>query len=146
VTPSSERIRPGSRVRLHLSVHLADGTEVLSTFDAEPMELRIGDGTLAPGLESLLLGLRTGDDDRVLADGAAVYGEPDPELIQTLDRRDLPADFAGRPGEVYSFDTPGGQQIAGTIAAADADSVQVDFNHPLCRRGLSIRVRILSVD
>jgi len=132
-------------VRLHLSIHLEDNTEVLSSFGDEPLEFCIGDGTLAPGLESLLTGLRAGADDHILAEGAAVYGEPDPALIHVLDSADLPPDFQFVPGRVMLFDTPGGQQTAGTLLAETESGVRVDFNHPLSRRGLRIRVHVLRV-
>ena len=139
-------IAPGRRVELHLSIHLEDGTEVLSSFDDQPLTFVVGDGTLAAGLESMLLGLPVGSDTQTLADGAAVYGEPDPALIQILAPSDLPADFAPEPGQVICFTTPGGQETAGTVLNVEDDGVRVDFNHPLSRRGLRVRVQVLSVE
>jgi len=140
------RIEPGRRVKLHVSIHLEDGTEVLSSFDDQPMVFVVGDGTLAAGLESTLLNLPVGSDTQTLADGSAIYGEPDPALIQTLEPSDLPADFAPDPGQVVCFKTPGGQETSGTVVSSDADGVRMDFNHPLSRRGLRIRVQVLSID
>jgi FKBP-type peptidyl-prolyl cis-trans isomerase SlpA len=131
---------------LHVSIHLEDGTEVLSSFDDQPMVFVVGDGTLAAGLESTLLNLPVGSDTQTLADGSAIYGEPDPALIQTLEPSDLPADFAPDPGQVVCFTTPGGQETAGIVVGSGADGVRMDFNHPLSRRGLRIRVQVLSVD
>ncbi len=139
-------IGPRSRVTLHLSITLEDGTEALSSFDAEPISFRLGDGTLAPGLESLLLGLPVGTDTVVLAEGAAVYGPADPALVQDLPRTDLPTDFEPTPGQVIAFDTPGGQETPGTVVAVSAEQVRVDFNHPLARRGLRLRVQVLAVE
>jgi len=139
------RIAPGCHVRVHLSLHLDDGTEVLSTFGDEPIAFHIGDGTLADGLESLLMDLPAGTDTQLLADGSAVYGAPNPALIQILDRRDLPAAFSARPGQVIHFDTPGGQQTTGTVLEETAGGLRVDFNHPLSRRGLKLRVQVLEV-
>jgi FKBP-type peptidyl-prolyl cis-trans isomerase SlpA len=131
---------------LHVSIHLEDGTEVLSSFDDQPMVFVVGDGTLAAGLESTLLNLPVGSDTQTLADGSAIYGDPDPALIQTLEPSDLPAGFAPEPGQVVCFTTPGGQETAGTVVSSGAEGVQVDFNHPLSRRGLRIRVQVLSVE
>ena len=139
------RIRAGSRVRLHLSIHLGDGTEALSSFDAEPLTFRLGDGTLAPGLESLLIDLPVGSDTQTLVQGADVFGEPDPALIQVLDPRDLPANFSPEVGQVLSFTTPGGQETAGTVLGIDDDGVRVDFNHPLSRRTLRVRIQVLDI-
>jgi FKBP-type peptidyl-prolyl cis-trans isomerase SlpA len=139
-------IEPGRHVRLHLAIHLEDGTEVLSSFDDQPLAFVVGDGTLAAGLESLLLDLPVGSDTQTLADGSAIYGEPDPALMQTLEPGDLPVDFAPEPGQVVCFGTPGGQETAGTVVSSGIDGVRMDFNHPLSRRGLRVRVQVLSVD
>ena len=132
-------------MRLHLALFLEDGTEVLSSFGGEPLALRIGDGTLAPGLEDLLLGLAAGAEERMLADGASVYGRPDPALVHSVPRSDLPADFEAVPGQVVNFAAPNGEETPATVLDEEADGVRIDFNHPLARRGLRIEVRILAV-
>lgn len=136
----------GRRVTLHLGLWLDDGTEVLSTLDEEPIRFRPGDGTLAPGLEALLADLPIGTDTQLLADGSAVFGAHDSALVQRLPRSDMPDGFAAEPGQVLTFDTPGGQQTAGTVVDAVPDGVDVDFNHPLSRRALRLRVQVLTVE
>jgi FKBP-type peptidyl-prolyl cis-trans isomerase 2 len=146
VSNAPNRVANGRVVRLHLSIHLADGTEVLSSFDGEPLQCRIGDGTLVSGIEDLLQDLPAGSDTQFLAEGAAVYGAHDPSLIRVLTRDDLPPDFRPDTGQVISFQTPGGQETAGTILGETEDGVRVDFNHPLSNRGLRLRALVLSVD
>jgi FKBP-type peptidyl-prolyl cis-trans isomerase SlpA len=131
---------------VHLALTLDDGTPVLSSFDEEPVHFTVGDGTLAPGLESLLMDLPVGTDNVLLADGETVYGSHDPALVHDLPLSDLPADFSAQVGQVIAFDTPGGQQTAGRVLAVHADRVQIDFNHPLCQRGLKLRVKVLAAD
>ena len=139
------QIRPGSRVRLHLQICLADGTDVFSSFDADAIELALGDGTLTPGLENLLIGLRAGADERFLADGSALYEPRDESKIHWLERKDFPAEMDLARGQLIAFDAPGGQQVSGLLLEMNEDRVQVDFNHPLAGRSLQIRARILSV-
>lgn len=138
-------IGPGKRIRLHLVVYLEDGTEALSSLDGDPIECRLGDGTLAPGLEELLQGLVAGDDQQFLADGSAVFGDPDPDLIQHIPHADLPAGFEPQEGQVIQFEAPGGQEAPGTILARHEHGVEIDFNHPLSSRGLRIRARVIEV-
>jgi FKBP-type peptidyl-prolyl cis-trans isomerase SlpA len=145
VTTNTTKIGPGRQVVLHLAIYLDDGTEVLSSFGDAPMRFRIGDGTLAPGFESLLIDLAPGADEQMLADGAALFGAHDATLVHRVPHSDLPDAFAPEPGQVIQFQTPGGQETAGTILSADETEVEIDFNHPLAHRGLRIHARVLEV-
>jgi FKBP-type peptidyl-prolyl cis-trans isomerase SlpA len=141
----SQAIAIGSRVTLHLSLTLSDGTEALSTFGEEPMDLVVGDGTLSQGLELALYGLEAGDTETLeLAPGQA-FGARDESLIQTLPRSDFPADMALEAGLVIGFTTPSGEETAGLIRRLEGDQVQVDFNHPLAGRSLTLRLEVLDV-
>jgi FKBP-type peptidyl-prolyl cis-trans isomerase SlpA len=140
-----DSIQPGSRVRLHLEILLADGTEALSSFGGEAMELTMGDGTLAPGIEGLLIGLQAGADARILADGSELYGPHEEGNIHWLPRSDFPAGLDPSPGQLVAFETPGGLEIAGVLLEGKADLVRVDFNHPLSGHSLQIRAQVLAV-
>jgi FKBP-type peptidyl-prolyl cis-trans isomerase SlpA len=145
MSAKTPQIRPGSRVRLHLRISLADGTEVLSSFGAEPLEAAFGDGTLAPALENLLMGLRAGADTRFFVDGAEIYGSRDEANVYWLPRSNFPPHFDLACGQVVAFDAPDGQEMAGVLMQVDENRVQVDFNHPLAGRSLQIRAQILAV-
>lgn len=138
-------IQPGSRVRLHLEIILEDGTPAVSSFGEEAMELTLGDGTLAAGLEGLLMGLDAGADERILADGSDLYGSRDETKTHWLPRSDFPPNLTLNRGQVVAFDAPGGQEVAGILVETESDRVRVDFNHPLSGRSLQIRAQILSV-
>ena len=142
---ASTPIRPGSRIRLHLEICLADGTRALSSFGEEAMELVLGDGTLVPGLETLLVGLHPGADERFLADGSELYGPRDDAKIHWISRTDFPRDLEPAPGRVVAFEAPGGQEVAGMVLELEGERVKVDFNHPFAGRSLRIRAQILSV-
>ncbi len=139
-------VNPGAMVRLHLAIRLADGTEVLSSFGGDPLDVALGAGTLAPGVEELLIGLPAGADERFLVDGSTLYGPHEAAKIHWLARGDLPTDFPLVRGQLVAFDTPGGQELAGLVLEIEADRVQVDFNHPLAGRSLQIHVRIVDAN
>ncbi len=50
----------GSFLTLHYRLAGPDGTDVVNTFGARPATLSLGEGQLAPAMESLLLGLTAG--------------------------------------------------------------------------------------
>jgi len=133
-------------VWLHLEIRLDDGTEALSTFGDEPLDLRLGDGTLAPGLEGLLLGLGPGAVEDLHAHGDQLYGPRLEEKIHWLQQDRFPPGLTPSPGQVIAFEAPGGQETAGQVLELRGDRVRVDFNHPLSGRALQIRVEILAVE
>ena len=107
------RIAPGARVTLHLAISLADGTEALSTFGEQPQQVVIGDGTLDPGIELALYGMRAGESDSLTLRPGQAFGAPDPQLIQEMPLSDFPADAPPREGQIIAFATPGGEELAG---------------------------------
>ena len=136
---------PGSRATLHLSIALEDGTEALSTFGDEPVELTLGDGTLQPGLELAIYGLSAGDRQTLNLLPEQAYGPRDPALIQHMPMTDFEADFTPKPGQIIAFALPNEEEAAGTILEVDEGRVEVDFNHPLAGHEITFTVEILDV-
>ena len=135
----------GSTVTLHLSLMLEDGTVAESTFDDEPLTFVMGDGTLVHGLELALYGLRSGDTQRLALYPDQAFGRHDPERIHRLPRAGFPADMELTPGSIIAFDTPEGEEIAGTVLSLDDRTVEVDLNHPLAGRRIVFDVEIIDV-
>ena len=55
-------IESNTRVTLNFSLSLENGEEVDSNFGADPVSFVMGDGSLLPGFERRLLGMRPGDE------------------------------------------------------------------------------------
>jgi len=139
------QILPGSRVTLHLSIRLEDGTEALSTFDEEPVELTLGDGTLQPGLELAIYGLSRGDRQTLNLLPEQAYGLRDPALIQEMPRTEFATDFEPQPGQIIAFSLPNDEEAAGSVVSVEEGRVEVDFNHPLAGHEITFTVEILDV-
>ena len=45
-----------------------------------------------------------------------------------------------------AFDLPNGQSMHGILRAIDAETVTVDFNHPLAGLAVEFEVKIISVE
>lgn len=136
---------PGSRVRIHFTLSLEDGTEVLSTLEEEPLECVLGDGTLREGMEMALYGLMAGEEQLITLTPDQGWGMRDTELIHILPRRDFPEEMELEPGQIIAFDSSGGEEMAGAILSLDAEQVEVDFNHPLAGRNVRFWVKVLEV-
>ncbi|MDJ0738165.1 MAG: FKBP-type peptidyl-prolyl cis-trans isomerase [Gammaproteobacteria bacterium] len=140
------QILPGSRVTLHLSIRLEDGTEALSTFDEEPVTLTLGDGTLQPGLELAIYGLSAGDRQTLNLLPEQAYGLRDPALIQQMPMTDFGGEFVPEVGQIIAFAMPNDEEAAGTVLSVDEGQVEVDFNHPLAGHQIAFTVEILTVE
>jgi FKBP-type peptidyl-prolyl cis-trans isomerase SlpA len=143
--PANNRVRPASRVRLHFSITLEDGTVAEDSFGNEPVEVVIGSGDLQAGLERPLLGLRKGDRQAFRIPPEQGFGFSDPEAVQDMRRSDFPKDMDLGPGLIIAFTTPAGDELPGTILELCGNEVRVDFNHPLAGHELLYKVEILKV-
>jgi FKBP-type peptidyl-prolyl cis-trans isomerase 2 len=141
----TQRIAPGRAVSMHLEVRFQDGFVALSTFDSEPVDCHIGDGTLTPGLEEALAGLAAGDEETILGSGSELFADYDPGNIHWMDLAEFPPGLDPTPGQLVAFETPGGHESGGMVVERDGDRVRVDFNHPFAGRSLALRVRVLEV-
>lgn len=140
-----QEILPGCAVTLHLAIALEDGSVAISTFGEEPVSLTMGDGTLQPGLELALYGLKSGDEQTINLLPEQAYGLRDPTLIQFMPRTDFDANFTPQAGQVIAFALPDGEEAPGIVISVEEGRVEVDFNHPLAGHEITFRAQILSV-
>jgi len=132
-------------VLLNFTLSLTDGTVVDATEENEPMRLRIGDGSLIEGLEQTLYGMKAGEHQCLTIDPRDAFGFPDETNFHEMPRSEFAEDIELQVGQIISFTTPSGDEAPGTIRDLKADSVLVDFNHPLAGREIIFDVQVLSV-
>lgn len=135
----------GSKVLMHFTISLEDGTVAETTKGEDPLHFVMGDNTLVEGLELALFGLKAGDRQSLKIGPETAYGYPDPENIQSMDSAAFPEDMTLERGVIVSFALPDGEEYPGMITAIDGKQVTVDFNHPLSGHELSFDVEILEV-
>lgn len=143
-------VEPGSAVELFFSLALVSGEVIDSNFDGSPASFRLGDGSMLPGFEQILLGLKVGEETTEKIEAKDAFGEPNPQNRQRfpvarfehLLEDDL---IPTKVGSVISFRDPGGFDLPGVIVRLDEKYVEVDFNHPLAGKDILFRARIVSI-
>jgi FKBP-type peptidyl-prolyl cis-trans isomerase SlpA len=138
-------LRPGDLVTLHYRIS-SYGQEIADTFPDAPETFRLGDGDIDPRLEHCLFGLAEGERQVFELHPWLAFGERDESLVQTLPRSDFPADMELPPAHQLEFALPNGQTMTGTLLEAGADSVRVDFNHPLAGLPIEFEVQIIAIE
>ncbi|MBT6040146.1 peptidylprolyl isomerase [Luminiphilus sp.] len=139
-------ISEGTRVTLNFALILDDGSEVDSNFEKEPASFAVGDGSLLPGFERALFGLKSGDEATLEIPPEDAFGQPNDNNFQTIKRDQFDVDSELQEGMVFSFADAAGGELPGVVKTFDAEEVTVDFNHPLAGRTLSFRVAIHNVE
>jgi FKBP-type peptidyl-prolyl cis-trans isomerase SlpA len=137
------RIQPGDHVTLHYRLS-SMGQEIANTFPDEPETFRVGAGEIDSRLERALTGLVMGTHQTLHLPPWEAFGERDETLIQTLPRSEFPADLP--VGHQVEFDLPNGDSWLGTVTEVGAETVEVDFNHPLAGLPVEFEVHILAID
>ncbi|MBO0613028.1 FKBP-type peptidyl-prolyl cis-trans isomerase [Thiothrix fructosivorans] len=141
----SNTVQATSRILWHYRLYLADGHLVEASEDPDGDMLQLGQSDIHPNLEAALIGLPQGEKTRLIIMADQAFGYPDPDAIQTVPRTDFPASMTLVVGQIIGFTLPSGQEIPGKILAIHADTVQVDFNHPLAGHHLSFELEILDI-
>ena len=138
-------IGPNTKVTLHFSLALEDGSEVDSNFGGNPATFVVGDGNLLPGFEEALFGLMPGSEGVFNILPEQGFGPHNPSNIQRFSRKDFAADLDLAPGLILSFADASQSELPGVVAALENDVVMVDFNHPLAGHTITFSVKILDV-
>ena len=142
-------VTSSSYLTLHYRLASVGGTDIVTTFNANPATLMLGQGQLAPFLEDCLLGLPEGSHQTFELAPALAFGARNPDLVRpvsraTLDENSVPgADY--KIGDLVDFAAPGGGRFAGVLRELLADSALFDFNHPLAGQSLVFEVKLISV-
>lgn len=142
---TDQSITDQSEVTLQFSLRLEDGSLIDGTAHDATASLAMGDGSLLPGFERCLLGLRAGQEAAFTLAPEDAFGEHQPQNLRELPRDQF--DNIGEPlepGLLVSFATPEGE-LPGVIREVRGERVSIDFNHPLAGRTIRFEVTILAV-
>lgn len=139
------QISDKSQVTLHFSLALADGSIVDSTFDKDAATFVMGDGSLLPGFENVLLGLKTGDKEDFIISPEQGFGMVNANNVQRFKTSQFADDMELKPGLMISFADASRGELPGVVQEVKGDIVMVDFNHPLAGKDIHFRVDIIAV-
>lgn len=150
MSPSTPALVTASAyLTLHYRLATSDGVDVITTFAGNPATLMLGQGQLAPFLETCLLGLTEGSHQTFELTPEQGFGLRNPDLVRpvsraTLDANSVPgADY--KIGDLVDFAAPGGGRFAGVLRELGDDAAIFDFNHPLAGQSLRFEVKLISV-
>ena len=145
MTHNSLTVNDGMVVNLVYTMRIEGDEEALSD---EPVSVSYlhGEGTLLPGLEETLYGMRVGEEKNVILDPVDAFGDYDEDAFELVPLDEFPEEVKLEPGmamELHDEETD--EVYEAYIAEINDEGVLLDFNHPLAGETLHVHVRVIAM-
>ena len=135
----------GSRVKVHYTGRLDDGTVFDSSEGREPLAFTIGLGQMIPGFEQGVIGMDVGDSREIHVPAEQAYGDYRPEGVLEVARAEISLDLELEVGMRLQATQEDGRRVDMQIIAIDNDTVTLDANHPLAGKDLTFDIQVVEV-
>ncbi len=125
--------------------------EIVETVNADsPLTFLFGSGSLLPGFEDHLAGLKTGDHFEFLLPCEEAYGEFDERSVISIPIKSFEengrVDYElVKKGNSIPMQDGEGNRLTGVVREVGTDSVTMDFNHPMAGNNLFFSGKVTGV-
>lgn len=134
----------GETVLVHVVGTLDDGREIENSRLGEPLQVKIGAGSLLPAVEGALCDMLPGDRRRVRLEPARAYGAFDEGLVQRVPASSFP-NAANLPVGAYIELVTKMGPLRAKVVSADESEIVLDCNHELAGHAVTYDLEMLSV-
>jgi FKBP-type peptidyl-prolyl cis-trans isomerase 2 len=135
----------GSKVKIHYTGRLEDGTVFDSSEGRDPLEFTLGEGRIIPGFETGTMGMTVGQKKTISIPPDEAYGDHREDLVAHVNRNEFPEGADPAVGQVYQMDQGDGQSIDLRVIAVEGEDITLDANHPLAGQTLIFDIELVSM-
>lgn len=139
------KVKANDLVKVHYTGKLSNGDIFDTSLDKEPLEVKLGQGSLIPGFENGLLHMEPQEKKTIVIAKEEAYGEKRKELFQTVKKSDLPNDLEPEVHMTLMATTADGSEKQLRVAAVNEHDIVVDANHPLAGEDLTFELELLEI-
>jgi len=143
-----QRVSENDSVTIIYDGLLSTGEKFDSSQDTGPLQFQLGTGGVLPAFEQALLGMAAQETKSITVAAEDAYGLKNEDLVMTVSRQGF-GDQPIAPGMILGMDMEhDGQQhkVPATVLAVGANTMTVDFNHPLAGQDITYQITLLSID
>jgi len=132
-------------VTVNYTGKLDDDTVFDSSIGKDPLQFTIGAGQMIPGFEKAVIGMKVGESKTVTIPAEEAYGSYREDLVQEVNRDELPPDMEPEVGMILQGSMMNGQVAIFTVTDVNDTTVTLDANHPLADQDLTFEIELLEI-
>lgn len=137
-------MKPGSKVKVHYTGTLNDGTIFDSSKDRGPLEFTIGNGEVIAGFENGVKEMKLNEEKTIQIEAKDAYGERDERMVVSVPREKFPPEVEA--GGTLILKGPNGERLPAVVKEVNDDIVLIDLNHPLAGKELTFKVKVVGIN
>lgn len=142
----ADKVKAGSKVKVHYTGTLEDGTVFDSSEGREPIEFEVGTQQVIPGFENGMLGMSVNEEKTIKIPAKEAYGDRNEMMVQKVPRAQLPPNLKeAKKGMFLGLQGPDGKQYRVMISDVTEEELTIDMNHPLAGKALVFKVKIVGI-
>ena len=139
------KVKHGDEIKVHYTCKSKDGEVLDSSTNGDPVQIKIGEGGIIPGVEKALIGMNPGESKTTEISAKEAYGPHKKELVVEVERNRLPENLAPQIGQKLEIHQPNGQKIPVSIINVTESSIILDANHPLAGKDLIFDINLVEI-
>jgi peptidylprolyl isomerase len=135
----------GDTVRVHYNGKLDTGVLFDSSEGCDPLEFKLGSGTLIQGFEEAVVGMSPGESKTVQIPPEKGYGKYREDRVIKMDKKDLPPEVVLAEGVILEICASNGVMVPVQITEIAGNVVTLDANHPLSEQTLTFEITLVDI-
>jgi peptidylprolyl isomerase len=135
----------GDNVKVHYTGRLMDGSVFDSSRDREPLVFSLGAGTIIPGIENGVVGMKPGEKKNIKVPPEEAFGQRREDLVAEVAKSDIPKSIEPSIGKQLILNQKDGSPINVTVTKMNEKSVTIDANHPLAGETLEFEIELTEI-
>ena len=139
----AETVSNGKVISLEYTVTLEDGQPVDTNVGQDALTYTQGANQIIRGVEAAVEGMEVGQTKQVVVSPTEGYGDRDPNAVHEVPKAKVPQE--AKIGTMLHGKDANGREIRPTVSAINADTVILDFNHPLAGKTLHFDLKVMNI-
>ncbi len=140
-----KKVQDGDHVTVHYTGKLSNGEVFDTSRGKQPMEIKVGSGTVIPGFDKALVGMEKNETKNFTIPPEDAYGDYDGSLKRSFQRSDLPEGMEPKVGDMLALKTPSGEQVPVRVSETTESEIELDMNHPLAGKALDFEIQVTKI-